>query len=156
MKPQAAVKQDDLTALPLVRQILGLSRLDPDLAVPCEYSPMGEKMPAVLRERMQAKACFNNAFHAAAHFPDARYVLGYWLHVVAPLEHAWVRVGDAYHDPTYEFVLSKMGHGPGEHYAVVEMTVGEVLRVMADLKIKYPPTMLEYVMWKRKPEGGGF
>jgi hypothetical protein len=47
------------------------------------------------------KECFNNSATIVLSKPDAAYCIGF-ANGVIPVEHAWVRIGEDYYDPTWE------------------------------------------------------
>lgn len=77
----------------------------------------------------EVKACYNNTFNCIADLrilhgdpKDARYVVGYAAGLI-PVDHAWVKVGGAYFDPTWEKHTEI-----GEHYLpVFEIPTSELM-----------------------------
>jgi len=77
------------------------------------------------------KECFGNSARIAmGGIKGAKYVEGFVSFAgVIPLEHAWVKIGDKYYDPTAEGPL-KGGSDMGHYTALIELNEDEVLDYM--------------------------
>jgi len=109
------------------------------------------KLPEEYKEKCksEAKACWNNAFVSATKIPGAEYVIGWTVTQGIPIEHAWVKQGGTYYDPTIELALQR-DPTKDDYYVLDEMGLGKTLKVMEHNKIKSPPMLHEGIRWKRK------
>ncbi|MDA0152403.1 hypothetical protein OH460_08820 [Vibrio sp. Makdt] len=73
------------------------------------------------------KACFDNCF-SFIELTSATYVLGY-VNVGIPVEHAWIKVGDRYIDPTYETFGIKVD----EYYSVLEVPITKMFNLVTGI-----------------------
>lgn len=87
-----------------------LSHLQPCKVVPCS-KVFHLKDRRWIQKMVKAKQCYRNAYKVCEHFADREtkpeYVEGKVLVCGLPIDHAWVKVGDYYIDPTFEFALCK-------------------------------------------------
>lgn len=102
-------------------------------------------MPAELRRIAIRLTEYRRGFHNAARIAtrlrdlgfDCRYVTGYArAHTLAPIEHAWIRVGNRHYDPTWELFLD-LG---AEYVPIYELTVEELVQVMSMRHDDAPPS----------------
>ena len=101
---------------------------------------------------VQPNRCFDNCFQLAMHL-NATYVLGIYHHLI-PIEHAWLKVGDTYIDPTLEVVT---GEVKGTYLSLVEVRATELIDFVVEIdritkEGAFPP-MFETV--RRHPEYRG-
>ena len=87
-----------------------LNRIEP-------MTPRMEKMD----NRIRLKECFNNSFHLATEL-NGKYCVGYAAGII-PVEHAWIRVGDKYYDPTWQ-KFSQIGD---VYVLMAELSLDQVL-----------------------------
>jgi hypothetical protein len=92
------------------------------------------------------KQCFDNAYHYLDALPtnitDCKYVIGFMLFRGIPVEHAWVKVGDQYLDPT---LTSNADH---EYFSLAELDFMELIDVAA--MCGCAPSIYDYSRWLRK------
>lgn len=70
------------------------------------------------------KACFSNIGRGVFSIQDAMYVLGFGFACV-PIEHAWIKIGYKYYDPTWEAHTEKAT----TYISAIELYPSEVARV---------------------------
>lgn len=91
-----------------------------------EITPVSEEKMSEIDDLLELKACFNNSFNCvtSGYFEDASYVLcvGLMFETI-PFEHAIIKVGDKYYDPTLQ-KYSK--DGERELYAITEFDASEL------------------------------
>ena len=97
------------------------SHLQPCKVVPCS-KVFHLKDRRWIQKITKPKQCYRNAYKVCEHFADRdvkpEYVEGKVLVCGIPIDHAWVKVGDYYIDPTFEFALCK--NVKKEKYAVLQ------------------------------------
>lgn len=114
---------------------------------------MDDQQREIAREIVQPKRCFDNCFRLAMHL-DVTYVLGVYHHLI-PIEHAWLKVGDVYIDPTLEMVTDEL---KGTYLSLVEVRASELIDFVVEVQditnadAAYPP-MFEHI--KHHPEFRG-
>jgi hypothetical protein len=97
--------------------------------------------------RIQKKECYRNAFLSALAFlhktGDVRYVLGFYTAKTLPLdvEHAWIKVGKEYYDPTVEIALKK-DPTQDTYYSFVELTCKQAWKLLKKNR-NLPPSLLD-------------
>ena len=98
-----------------------LSDIQPCKVVPCS-KVFHMKDRRWIEKMVKPKQCYRNAYKVCEHFSDRdvkpEYVEGKVLVCGIPIDHAWVRVGDYYIDPTFEFALCK--NVKKEKYAILQ------------------------------------
>lgn len=84
------------------------------------------------KNHLEFKMCYNNAYQCLADAilngyatDDIKYVLGAAVHYI-PVDHAWVRIGDTYYDPTWE-TFDTLGH---YYFPVHELSPGQIHRLV--------------------------
>lgn len=106
-----------------------------------------------LNEPVEEKHCYNNATNYVLtlimngySFDEVKFVLGY-AHSIIPVEHAIVKVGDIYFDPTWQ-LLGVCGLVDGkrqtEFVVVAELSPGELSNAI-ELNRMYPPSVSDYL-----------
>jgi hypothetical protein len=108
-------------------------------------SEVVELMTPEIRERamkiVQPKACYCNVAKMVLHYcrRHIRYVVGY-ASAQVPFDHAWIKVGDKYYDPTWELYGSQLGE---EYLPLYEMSFGELVKTMSAMDTLEPPSALD-------------
>ncbi|HBC3404766.1 TPA: hypothetical protein KDZ97_003637 [Vibrio parahaemolyticus] len=114
--------------------------LNPAELVPVSVQPMNEQQREIAQEVVLPKRCFDNSIQLAMHL-DATYVLGVYQSII-PIEHAWLKVGDTYIDPTLETVI---GDVSGEYLSLMEVKASELMDLVEAIQrysgddAAYPP-----------------
>lgn len=133
--------------LDYVRSLLHVSRQDPELARQVTVAPLPSAVRRRIQNRVAYKACFHNAELAIkANKRAGLYVLGYWQHLI-PVEHAWVRFGNVYHDPTSEILFDGE---PGLFVSVVELELSQVEEIRRAIGTRDSLDMYGYFKWLSK------
>lgn len=132
----------DSGTLDYVRCVLGASRQDADLAREVAVTPLPSSIRRRIRNRVVHKACFHNAELAIRANKGGLYVLGFWQHLI-PVEHAWVRFGDTYHDPTSEILFN----GEGLFISVVELELQQVHEIRQSIMTRDHLDLYGYYRW---------
>ncbi|MDH3998729.1 MAG: hypothetical protein OET90_07800 [Desulfuromonadales bacterium] len=110
-----------------------------------------ESMPPEIRELAEKmvlpKACFYNEamMLSVMHRSDMKYVIGY-ASAPVPFEHAWIRVGGSYLDPTWEMFGKQFG---SEYLSLCEMGCKELDETMAAMKTDEPPDLMALHRFRR-------
>lgn len=125
-----------------VRQILTLSGQDPAAAREVLVAPLPSPIRRRIQRRVAYKACYHNAELVIRANKGGRYVLGYWQHLI-PVEHAWVRFGDTYHDPTSEILFN----GVGLFVSVVELELPQVQEIRQAIGARDSLDLYGYCRW---------
>ena len=84
---------------------------------------------------IELKACFNNSASIVLSKPDAAYCIGF-ANGIIPVEHAWVKIGDTYYDPTWE-KFSEIGSA----YKLIRTFNRKELINFLDQSDDYPPEL---------------
>lgn len=111
-----------------------------------------ETMPSGLREDarkiVQPKACYCNAFRMVlnSYRNNFRYVIGYASASVI-FDHAWIKVGDKYYDPTWELYGSQIGD---EYLPLYELSLGELISTMNEMDTREPPCALSLYYFRSR------
>lgn len=127
--------------------------LQPEDVRPVDIQPLPQSHKQRYSFDAEKQACYYNALsYCLRHRGDCRYVLGYYVNrdIGIPLEHAFVKVGGHYHDPTCQFV-DGMGLDQYEDFKIIELTLAEALdcaQWAGDAKL--PPTLFEAINWQRR------
>ncbi|WP_224962654.1 hypothetical protein [Geomonas subterranea] len=129
--------------LDYVRSLLHVSRQDPELARQVTVAPLPSPVRRRIRNLVAYKACFRNAELAIRTNKGGLYVLGYWQHLI-PVEHAWVRFGDVYHDPTSEILFNGK---PGLFVSVVELELSQVEEIQRAIGTRDSLDLYGYFKW---------
>ena len=86
------------------------SHLKPIEVQPCS-AIFDKKDCAWIKRVVQPKQCYRNAYKVGEHFEfgelKPEYVEGKVLCCGLSIDHAWVKIGDIYIDPTFEYALGK-------------------------------------------------
>ena len=75
-------------------------------------------------KRVRMKECFNNCWHLCSMIPGAKYVLGYTASFI-PIEHAWIKIGETYYDPTLELLHNRTGDA---YLVYLELSMKELIK----------------------------
>ena len=108
------ISENEDTGLETIRQIAHYQQLKTE---PVEVQVTVKRHPKSLM-----KACFLNAYNYVTTHVNCVYVLGYYLYMGIPIEHAWVKQGDNYIDVTLN------DNKEGDRYFKCEEITPETLR----------------------------
>lgn len=92
-----------------------------------DETKMNEDEFAIASELSEFKACFDNSYRYLE-YTGATYVLGY-VNIGFPIEHAFIKVGDRYIDPTYEV----FGIEVSEYYSVLEVPLSQMFKIVTEI-----------------------
>lgn len=110
-----------------LRDILSIGSLGGWRRRPCTPCPYSLKR---LRHTFVMQQCYQNSATALAllNDPCMRYVLGVMDGYPMPIAHAWLKIGDEYHDPTLELAAeySKNEIADCLHRPIAELTLNDV------------------------------
>lgn len=141
-------RDGDSDARMFVRQILAMARIPVD-PPSVQLSPLPLKIAKKVRRLVKPKSCYNNSFHTlsamlGAGMSDCSYILGYWTPSI-PIEHAWVRCGDQWFDPTRELLLDSTNeiYKNSEYFPLIELDMGELLEIINTTRHSCPPALFD-------------
>ncbi len=129
---------------------LSIGGLEPDLiGEKICMSPLPPLLATIIKRKMAFQACFQNAMRALEIVPTAKYCLGFW-HGAFPIEHAWIRIADLYHDPSYETLLGPRGIESHVYYPVAELSYEDVCEIDSALQIngQHHIGVNDYLRWR--------
>ena len=108
-------------------------------AVPVDVESMPLEIRELAHKLVKPKACFYNAamMLSVMRRNDVKYVVGY-VSAPVPFEHAWIRVGESYYDPTWEILNKSFG---SEYLPLIEMWWEELDKVMNCMGTDEPPDL---------------
>lgn len=116
--------------------------INPDFLKEVDVVPMTVEQLAVAKDIVQPQQCFDNCFELAASL-NATYVLGVYCGLI-PIEHAFIKVGDKYYDPTLEIVT---GNLEGQYFSFLEIPLSELVEFITKVQEvnrsehAYPPML---------------
>jgi len=121
---------------------------DLDDVSPVRVKPMASVVRKLAKRIVQQKACYYNAatMMFSACRPDMKYVIGY-ASAPIPTDHAWLKVGDTYYDPTWELCLSQLGK---EYLPIYELDMEDLVKVMNTMDTLEPPCALKLFYFKNR------
>lgn len=96
-----------------------------------------------IRNYIEPGKCYHNAEVACRFIDGAKYVFGYWC-LDKPIEHAWIRQGNRYFDPTYQVVYNKAEVKPKAYYPVAELSLPELSKLKKHVPHKEQPDLRTY------------
>lgn len=120
---------------------------DMDDAILVDVESMPSDIRKVANGLVTQRACFYNAamMVSVLRRGDMKYVIGYASSPV-PFEHAWIRVGELYYDPTWEIYDQAFG---SEYLSLCEMGWEELEKTMTAMKMDKPPDLVTLRRFKR-------
>lgn len=120
---------------------------DKDNAVLVEVKSMPSDIRKIAEGLVERRACFyNSAMMVSVMFrSDMKYVVGY-ASAPIPFEHAWIRVGELYYDPTWEICNKSLGSG---YLSLCEMSLEELEKIMHAMKTDIPPDLVAMRRFRR-------
>ncbi len=89
---------------------------------------MPEQLRSIAEPIVKPKRCFDNSFKLATSL-NATYVLGIYCKTI-PIEHAWLKIGDNYYDPTLEIVVNDTA---GKYLSLVELSEAELISTIVEI-----------------------
>jgi hypothetical protein len=121
---------------------------DLDNASPVRVKPMPSVLRKLARTIVKPRACFYNSatIMLNACKRDMKYVIGYAAAPIAT-EHAWIKVGDTYYDPTWE--LNDLPFGK-EYLPLYELDMGEMISTMNAMDTLEPPCALSLYYFRSR------
>ena len=122
--------------------------------VEVSIEPMVDFIRCVAERVVEPKQCYDNSFKLLQRLlltssEDVKYVLGMCVcNSIFPIEHAWIKVGDVYYDPTLEIVVGDTDDNV--YYSVMELSIEDAIAAMESVleysEGNYYPPMFEYMM----------
>jgi hypothetical protein len=121
---------------------------DMDNATLVDVESMPFKIREIAKVLVMPKACFYNAaiMLSVMHRIDMKYVIGY-ASAPVPFEHAWIKVGGSYYDPTWEIFDKPFG---SEYLSLSEMGLEELDKTMTAMKTDEPPDLMALHRFRRQ------
>lgn len=127
---------DDLRLLTLIEAV------NPDKVKKVNIDLLPKEFLKMAHELMKPRMCFNNAYDFITelfigfeyHPNDLSYVLGFSYKYGMFLEHAWVKIGDQYFDPTWQL----FSNSEGDFYIIKEFKYDDVCDFVLDNNSRLP------------------
>lgn len=91
-------------------------------------SDIQHKVMRQLSSFLELGKCYANAELASDFFKKSKIVIGYW-YIDKPVEHAWLRHGTTYFDPTYQHFFKSRGLEVKGYYPVAEISKTEYVKL---------------------------
>ena len=104
-------------------------------------------MPASVFDKLhtyiELNKCYYNAEIACRVIRGAKYVFGFW-NLDSPVEHAWIKIGEDYFDPTYQVMEDKTYFNLMGYYPVAELELPALLKLKANTPQGEQPDLKTY------------
>ena len=104
--------------------------INPDRLEKVIVESMNEYWHKASSQIVQPKMCFDNCFQLAINL-NVTYVLGIY-HNIIPIEHAWLKVGDIYIDPTLEIVKKEI-KDQHQYSSLIEIRPADLISFVTDI-----------------------
>lgn len=113
-----------------LKQFIKLSHgLNPNKLSEVTVDSMNETLASIASKTVKQNRCYDNCLQLAMRL-DASYVLGIVHHLI-PIQHAWLKIGNVYYDPTLEVVLDTVPEG--KYFALLEMPADELINFITEI-----------------------
>ncbi|MCD9485852.1 hypothetical protein GLP21_12070 [Photobacterium carnosum] len=118
----------------LEKFILMSTGIKSEMLAEVSISPMTNFVRDVAECIVKPKQCYDNSFKLLQRLiqtttEDVKYVLGMCVcSSILPIEHAWIKVGAKYYDPTLEIVVGDII--ANTYYSVMEFDLDEAITAM--------------------------
>ena len=96
-----------------------------------------------LHAYIEPNKCYYNAEIACRMIKESKYIFGYW-NLDSPVEHAWIKIGEDYFDPTYQIMEDKTYFNLMGYYPVAELDLSALLKLKTNTHQGEQPDLKTY------------